>query len=60
MGIIKHICRCKKEYDCPYCGTPESFICPTINEDEDANMCLECLDAMAAEYQRYYLEEKND
>jgi hypothetical protein len=49
MALAQHLCRCGKTYDCPYCHTPNSFACPTINEDEDANMCDECLDKMVTE-----------
>jgi hypothetical protein len=58
---VFHICRCRLVYECPFCGGPNSWICPTVNSDEDANMCPSCLDRVADEYaQAWHAEETGD
>lgn len=52
--MIHHKCYCGLEYACPYCGTPEGYVCPTVNGDEDANMCSACMDKFAEEYQSWF------
>ena len=54
---VTHKCYCGKDYECPYCFTPESYICPTLNGDEDANMCDPCMNKFAEDYQRAFDEE---
>lgn len=50
MNYVKgsniHTCYCGATYICEYCLTPNGFICPTVNEDEEANMCPSCLQKM--------------
>ena len=52
-----HKCYCGIDYECPWCGTPEGFICPTVNCDEDAYMCDACIEKFAADYQKAFDEE---
>ena len=49
--MLKHRCYCGVEYDCPYCHTRDSYICPTLNDDEDGNMCDACLVDAATDMQ---------
>lgn len=42
MANTYHRCRCGVDYECPWCGSDKSFICPTLNGDENANQCDEC------------------
>ena len=44
-----HICYCGKVYTC----TLPNWVCPTINEDEDAFMCDECLEKYEASYNEF-------
>jgi hypothetical protein len=44
-----HTCYCGKEYSCSY----PNFACPTLNEDEDANMCETCYEKHAEEMIKY-------
>lgn len=37
-----HTCYCGINYPCEFCGTPDAYICPTVNGDEDGNLCPEC------------------
>jgi hypothetical protein len=57
--IAHHCVVCKSDYNCPYCHTPQSFICPTLNDDEDANMCDACLDKAAEDMQKWADEQDN-
>jgi hypothetical protein len=45
----RHTCYCGKAYPC----TLPNWVCPTRNEDEDQNMCEECLEAEAARQQAW-------
>jgi hypothetical protein len=48
-----HTCKqCEKQYQC---NEPD-WICPTLNFDENSNMCKECED----EFVRDYLLMSND
>ena len=44
-------------YDCPQCEAGAGWACSTVNDDEDGNMCDECLDKFAREYQEWYDKE---
>lgn len=47
MPFTIHICQtCQAEYECPFCGTADSSLCPTIYDDIQ---CLGCLDACTEE-----------
>lgn len=48
-NLTFHNCYCGKTYPCPY----PNWVCPTLNGDEDGNMCDECLDKMAAEMEEW-------
>lgn len=48
-----HTCRCGNEYPC---NSP-NWVCPTLNRDEDANMCDSCLDNWAEDTHRSVLTE---
>ncbi len=50
---MTHTCYCGKVYECPWCLTPQSFICPTLNGDENGNVCDECLEKFAVEMQEF-------
>lgn len=41
---MTHTCYCGRVYECPYCGTPDSYICPTLNEG--GGSCEDCLAEM--------------
>lgn len=44
-----HICKmCQKEYDC----NEADWICPSMNFDENANLCTDC----EKEYHEIYLQ----
>lgn len=55
---MTHKCYCGVEYECPWCGTSDGYICPTVNGDEDSNMCDDCLDKFAKDYQEWYDKEQ--
>lgn len=46
-----HRCYCGTIYPCPWCGTKDGFVCPTVNEDEDGFMCDQCLMELTTELQ---------
>lgn len=48
-----HRCFCGVDYECPWCYTKSSFICPTLNGDEDGNMCDDCLKKAAEDMEAY-------
>lgn len=52
-GKVWHECYCKKEYPCQACTSGNSWACSTANDDEDANMCNECLERFAEEASEY-------
>jgi hypothetical protein len=58
--MIQHKCYCGVLYACPWCGTPDGYICPTVNSDEDANMCSDCLAKWEDEYTKWYMEQQDE
>lgn len=44
-----HTCYCGKVY---LCSLP-NWVCPTVNGDEDANLCEVCLERFAQEMQAW-------
>lgn len=49
-SIGSHECYCKVNYEC----TDPNWLCPTINGDEESNLCPECLDREIKEMEKYY------
>ena len=58
--MTTHTCHCGKVYDCWWCFTQASYACPTLNDDEDANTCPECLIRIADEMQAVYDEGSSE
>lgn len=55
--MLKHKCYCGTEYDC----IDPNWLCPTNNDDEEANLCPTCLERQANEYEEwYYSQEPED
>lgn len=51
--LMQHECiKCKVDYTCK----DPNWLCPTVNDDEDRNMCPKCIDEFAEEYQKWYDE----
>lgn len=52
-----HLCMvCGEDYEC----RAPNWVCPTINDDEDRNMCDKCLEKMAVEMQAWYDERESE
>lgn len=58
--MTHHKCYCGVFYACPYCDTPDGYICPTVNSDEDANLCSACYDKAVADMEAYYYDRGGD
>jgi hypothetical protein len=53
-----------KFHTCKYCGNEylcdlKNWICPTINNDEDSEMCDDCRNKLEEELNRLTMEEEN-
>lgn len=51
--LNEHKCYCGVVYFC----NDEDFVCPTLNEDEEANLCPECLDREHQKLLEWYYGE---
>ena len=47
--LFHHCNYCQKEYPC----SDPNYICPTINSDENRNMCRDCEKKEAEAFQRW-------
>ena len=42
--MIKHVCHCGNEWECPFCETPEASLCPVeYPDDVVAADCPDCI-----------------
>lgn len=57
MTVTHQCLSCGEAYPCPYCHTNSSFVCSTLNADEDRNMCDECLARFNKAYQEFCDQE---
>lgn len=51
--MLEHKCYCGVTYPCH----DENFVCPTINGDEESNMCPKCLEKWEQEYADWYYSQ---
>lgn len=52
--LAEHKCYCGLIYNCD----DPNWMCPTINSDEQANMCPSCLDKTASDMQKWFDDKR--